>query len=94
MVHFLVHRAVDVAGFDAEHERDTYKDNKHERVHQSDLVIIGASVAEEGSLVWVRWLAAIHGHIEHSVDDSWGLRGVILVVGHPLFDDHEVHESK
>ena len=53
MVHFLVHRAVDVAWFDAEHQGNTEKDDKHERVHQSDLVVIRASVAEEGSLVRV-----------------------------------------
>ena len=94
MVHFLVHRAVDVAGFDAEHQWDTEKNDKHERVHQGDLVIIRASVAEEGSLVRVRWLTAIHGHIEHRVDDSWGLRGVILVVGQPLLDYHKIHEAK
>ena len=73
MVHFLVHRAVDVAGFDAEHEWNTEEDNKHERVHQSNLVVIRASVAEEGSLVRVGWLTTIHGHIEHRVDDCWGL---------------------
>ena len=72
MFHFLVHRAVDVAGFDTEHQGDADKDNKHERVHKGDLVVIRASVAEEGSLVRVRWLATIHGHIEHRVDDSWG----------------------
>ena len=71
MVHFLVHRAVDVAGFDTEHEGNTEKDNKHESVHQGNLVVIRAGVAEEGSLVRVRRLATIHGHIKHRVDDSW-----------------------
>ena len=73
MLHFLVHGAVDVAGFDAEHEWNTEEDNKHQRVHQSNLVVIRASVAEEGSLVRVGWLTTIHGHIEHRVDDCWGL---------------------
>ena len=42
----------------------------------------------------VRRLTTGHGHVEHSVDNSRRLGGVVRVISRPLDDNHEIHEAE